>query len=627
VIWKTRRTELEDMSDTEHRGSGLNETQWQQLKTLTASLNPAQTTWVSGFFAGLDYAARADLLPENGAADTSPISDPANAPSTRTLTVLYGTETGNSAALATTLSKQAAACGLSVTMHDMAAYKYRQLRNEQDLVIIASTYGEGDPPQSAAGFFEFIEGHKAPKLPDLRFAVLALGDSTYEYYCEAGKRLDRRLEELGAHRLKPRVDCDVDYDEPAAAWIADIVANLDNRQSRIGAATIPAQPASSAQTQATVFDKRNPFPATIIENIVLTGRGSSKETRHVELSLEDSGLTYEPGDALGLMPSNDPACVDAVLAALDLTPSTLVKIRGESTPLGDALRLGLEITTLTPRFLDHWTTISDADALVRLTQADHADERASFIRSHHIIDVIRQFPVNKIDAETFVAGLRPLQPRLYSIASSLAVAPDEAHLTVATVRYDLHGEPRQGVASGHLATRAELDGQLPVYIQKNPHFRLPADDVPIIMIGAGTGIVPYRAFMQEREARGSSGLSWLFFGERNFRTDFLYQTEWQSLIKDGILNRMDVAFSRDRNTDGGGKVYVQHRLKERSRDLFAWLEEGAHLYVCSDAARLAPDVHLALAAIVAEEGGLGAAAAEDYLQRLQRDRRYQRDVY
>ena len=617
------------MSNSEHRSSGLNETQWQHLKALTSSLNPAQTTWVSGFFAGLDYAARAHLVPDDGAALASPIPDLPAAPDARTLTVLYGTETGNSAALATTLTDQAKALGLSVTMHDMATYKCRQLKNEQDLVIIASTYGEGDPPQSAASFFEFIEGHKAPKLPDLRFAILALGNSTYEYYCEAGKRLDRRLEELGAQRLKARVDCDVDYDEPAAAWIADILASLDKRRTQTGASATAARPASSAQpsTQATVFDKRNPFPAPIIENIALTGRGSSKETRHVELSLEDSGLTYEPGDALGFMPSNDPASVDAVLTALDLAPSTPVKVKGEPTPLGDALRTNLEITTLTPRFLDHWAGISDADALVRLTQADHADERASFIRSHHVIDVIRQFPVNKIDAETFVAGLRPLQPRLYSIASSLAVAPDEAHLTVATVRYDLHGEPRLGVASGHLATRGELDGLLPVYIQKNPHFRLPADDVPIIMIGAGTGIAPYRAFMQEREARGSSGQSWLFFGERNFRTDFLYQTEWQSLIKDGVLTRMDVAFSRDRNTDGVGKIYVQHRLKERSRDVFAWLEEGAHLYVCGDAARLAPDVHLALAAIVAEEGGLGAAAAEDYLQRLQRDGRYQRDVY
>jgi sulfite reductase (NADPH) flavoprotein alpha-component len=615
------------MSDSEHRGSGLNETQWQQLKALTTSLNPAQTTWVSGFFAGLDYAARAHLIPEDGVAVASPILDPTTATSARKLTILYGTETGNSAALATTLIKQAEACGLRVTMHDMATYKCRQLKNEQDLAIIASTYGEGDPPQSAAGFFEFIEGHKAPKLPDLRFAVLALGDSTYEYYCEAGKRLDRRLEELGAQRLKPRVDCDVDYDEPAAAWIADILASLDNRQSRTGASATPVQPVPSTRPEAPVFDKRNPFPATIIENIVLTGRGSSKETRHVELSLEDSGLTYDPGDALGLMPSNDPASVDAILTNLDLVPSTPVKVKGEPTPLGDALRTDLEITTLTPRFLDHWARVSDADALVRLTQADHADERASFIRSHHIIDVIRQFPVHKIDAETFVAGLRPLQPRLYSIASSLAVAPDEAHLTVSTVRYDLRGEPRLGVASGHLTTRGELDGLLPVYIQKNPHFRLPADDVPIIMIGAGTGVAPYRAFMQEREARGASGQSWLFLGERNFRTDFLYQTEWQTLIKDGILTRMDVAFSRDRHADGEARIYVQHRLKERSRDVFAWLEEGAHLYVCGDAARLAPDVHLTLAAIVADEGGIGAAAAEDYLQRLQRDGRYQRDVY
>ncbi|UEM07713.1 assimilatory sulfite reductase (NADPH) flavoprotein subunit (plasmid) [Skermanella rosea] len=615
------------MSDSEHRGSGLNEIQWQQLMALTTSLNPAQTTWVSGFFAGLDYAARADLVPGGCPVLAAPISDPPTASSTRTVTILYGTETGNSAALAATLTDQAKARGLSVTMHDMAVYKCRQLKDEQDLVIIASTYGEGDPPQSAAGFFEFIEGHKAPKLPNLRFAVLALGDSTYEYFCEAGKRLDRRFEELGAQRLKPRLDCDVDYDEPAAAWIAEIAASLDNRRSHTGASTNPAQPVSSAQAQVAVFDKRNLFPATIIENIVLTGRGSSKETRHVELSLEGSGLSYEPGDALGFMPSNDPSTVDAVLTALDLAPSTPVKTKGGSTALGDTLRSGLEITTLTPRFLDHWARISDADALVRLTQADHASERASFIRNHHIIDVIRQFPVNRVDAETFVAGLRPLQPRLYSIASSLAVAPDEVHLTVSTVRYDLHGEPRLGVASGHLATHGELDGLLPVYIQKNPHFRLPADDVPIIMIGAGTGVAPYRAFMQEREARGASGQSWLFLGERNFRTDFLYQTEWQTLIKDGILTRMDVAFSRDRHADGEARIYVQHRLKEHARDVFAWLEEGAHLYVCGDAARLAPDVHLTLAAIVAEEGGIGAAAAEDYLQRLQRDGRYQRDVY
>ena len=253
---------------------------------------------------------------------------------------------------------------------------------------------------------------------------------------------------------------------------------------------------------------------------------------------------------------------------------------------------------------------------MRLTQADHADERASFIRSHHVIDVIRQFPVNKIDAETFVAGLRPLQPRLYSIASSLAVSPDEAHLTVATVRYDLHGEPRLGVASGHLATRGELDGLLPVYIQKNPHFRLPADDVPIIMIGAGTGIAPYRAFMQEREARGASGRSWLFFGERNFRTDFLYQTEWQSLIKDGVLTRMDVAFSRDRNRRRG-KIYVQHRLKERSRDLFAWLEEGAHLYVCGDAAGWLPMSTWRWPRSWRRKAAWVPRAAEDYLQRLQ----------
>lgn len=618
------------MTKLEFSGPGLSNEQWERINALAVSLKPGQALWLSGYFAGLDYNARAlggfdDLaLLTRGNAD----APPAAAATTRTLTILYGTETGNSKGLAKSLAEAAQQQGIASVVADMSDYKTRKLKEEQDLLVITSTHGEGDPPQSAVSFFEFLEGRKAPKLPDLRFAVLALGDSTYERYCEGGKRIDRRLEELGATRLEARVDCDVDYEDAAAEWIAAVVAKLTpprTESTSVGhgsgvAAQRAAAPAPVAQP---IHDKQNPFSATIIENLVLTGRGSSKETRHIELSLEGSGLTYEPGDALGIMPRNDPALVDGLLEHLALPVDATVTARKQPVGLREALSSAFEITAATPRFIDHWAELSGASELQQLRGSERAEARAAFMYNNHVIDIVRRFPVKGLDAETFVRGLRPLQPRLYSISSSLAAAPDEAHLTVSTVRYDLHGEPRTGVASGHLAARGEADTTLPVYIQANTHFRLPHDDAPILMIGAGTGVAPYRAFMQEREARGASGKSWLVFGERNFRSDFLYQVEWQSYLKDGILSQMDVAFSRDRTP----KAYVQDRLREHAREVYAWLEEGAHIYVCGDAARLAPDVHAALIDIVAEQGGLDSAAAADYLANLQRDHRYQRDVY
>jgi sulfite reductase (NADPH) flavoprotein alpha-component len=315
--------------------------------------------------------------------------------------------------------------------------------------------------------------------------------------------------------------------------------------------------------------------------------------------------------------------VSALLDALALPTETEFEFKGWKGTLGEALLNRCEITVATPRFLAYCALLSDAAELTRLQQAEHSRERALFLRTHHIVDIVRRFPVGQVMPQGFASALRPLQPRLYSLASSLASAPDEAHLTVSPVRYTLHGEPRSGVASGLLADRAEPDALLPVYVQSNPHFRLPGDDVPVVMIGAGTGVAPYRAFMQEREARGAGGRNWLFFGERRFRTDFLYQTEWQSWLKDGMLSRMDVAFSRDR----AEKVYVQHRMKEQASELFAWLEDGAHVYVCGDAARLAPDVHEALIEIVAAQANAGREGAEDYVRSLQADHRYQRDVY
>ncbi|MEA3052012.1 MAG: sulfite reductase flavoprotein alpha-component [Sphingomonadales bacterium] len=591
----------------------LNLDQRRHVEALSGSVTPEQARWISGYFAGLE-AGIARLAGDGGA--LSPEAPRA----ARTLTVLHGGETGNCAGLARMFAAAARERDLTAEIVDMARYKPRRLREEQDLLVIVSTHGEGDPPQPALDFFEYVEGPKAPKLPELRYAVLALGDSSYEHYCEAGKRLDRRLEALGAGRLAPRADCDVDFDETAAQWSAEALALL---AAQAGAGSEVSVPADSAFPAATAHDKRNPFDARIIENLVIVGRDSTKETRHIELDIAGSGLAYDPGDAIGIVARNDPAVVEALLDAAGLSGDAGLTVKGEATSLADALEGHFEIALTPPRFLDHWAALTGAAPLRRLAGEEGKSERLAWLRAHHVVDIVRRFPLGGLDAETFVAGLRPLQPRLYSIASSLSAMPDEAHVTLAPVRYQLHGEPRHGVASAHLADRGAVGGTLPVYIQPNEQFRLPEDDKAIVMIGAGTGIAPYRAFLQEREARGAGGGSWLFFGERNFRSDFLYQTEWQAWLKDGLLSRMDVAFSRDRD----GRTYVQHRMLERSADLYAWLEEGAHLYVCGDAVGMAPDVHDTLVAIVAEQGGYGRERAEDYVRDLQRSRRYQRDVY
>jgi len=614
------------MTKMEFSGPGLSSDQWERINDLAVSLQPAQALWLSGYFAGVGSTARGSSSFDQVAVleRAKPEQPLAPVVETRALTVLYGTETGNSRGLAKAVVEAAKQQGIVAAVSDMADYKTRKLKDEQDLLVITSTHGEGDPPQSAVAFFEFLEGRKAPKLSDLRFAVLALGDSTYEKYCEGGKRIDRRLEELGAKRLEARVDCDVDFDEAAPAWIRAVVAKLAPQEAAATPAPATARAAAAAPAATTsAFDKRNPFAATVIDNIVLTGRGSSKETRHIELSLEGSGLVYEPGDALGVVPRNDPAVVEAVLDSIGLAADASVTVKQKQLSLGEALSSAFEVSAVTPRFIDHWAELSGAAALARLRGPDQAEARSAFMREHHVVDIIRQFPVKGIEADALLRGLRPLQPRLYSISSSLAAVPDEAHLTVGTVRYDLDGQPRAGVASSYLAQHAAPDAVVPVYIQSNPHFRLPQDDAAILMIGAGTGVAPYRAFMQEREARGVSGHSWLVFGDRNFRSDFLYQTEWQGLLKDKVLTRMDVAFSRDRTP----KAYVQDRLRQNSRDVYTWLEEGAHIYVCGDAAHLAPDVHATLLDIIVKESGRDVAAAADYLAALQRDHRYQRDVY
>ena len=594
-----------------HEGA-LSLEQWQQVEALARTLTPEQARWISGYFAGLD----AGLLHGNGGE-----AQPVAAPQGRTLAILYGTETGNARDLAKTIGATASERGLSPKVADMGDYKVRGLKDEQDILFIVSTYGEGDPPQPAVGFFEFLEGPRAPNMDGVRYSVLALGDSTYEFYCEAGKRIDKRMQELGAKRLGERVDCDVDYEEPAEAWSQAVIDLLAADLAASAAPGLAAAP-RAAPAAAPVHDKKNPFPATVLETIQIVGRHSTKETRHVELDIGGSRLVYQPGDALGFAASNDPMVVEQMLEATALSGDEPVSVKNETFGLAEALASKFEITIGSPRFIEQWGKVSEAAELQALTVAEAA-ERVRFLEQNHIVDIVRRFPVKGVEAAGLLAGLRPLQPRLYSIASSQAAVGDEAHLTVAPVRYDLHGSPRGGVASTQIADRLEMGATVPVYVQENPHFKLPEDDVPIIMIGPGTGVAPFRAFLQEREVRAAGGKSWLFFGERNFRSDFLYQVEWQQWLKDGVLSRLDVAFSRD----AGDKVYVQHRMLEQARDIYAWLEEGAHFYICGDEKSMAKDVHETLIQIVGREGDLSWEEAEGYLRSLSDDHRYQKDVY
>lgn len=619
--------------------SSLTAAQLEQLEQLVSSLNREQVIWVSGYLTGRSAALPAGTngttaaLPAappqleagtpvaEAGAPTAETAAPVAAPAARLASIVYATDTGNAKELAGMLSAAAEDKGIPTRVTDLADYKTRGLKDEQDVLIIAATHGEGEPPPAALDFFEFIQGKRAPKLPGVRYAVLALGDSTYEHYCSAGRILDERFAELGADRLADRVECDVDYEDDADAWIASIVERLTPVAQPAPAAAVNGAAPSTPATAPSAYSKRNPFPAAILENFALTGRGSTKETRHVELSLEGSGLVYEPGDALGIVAKNDPNVVDALLGELGLTGSESVTLKAGDVELRTALSDTLEITAATPRFLTQWAELSGAKELKALADGD-AKARTAFLEEHHPVDFARRYPVAGITAEQFVAGLRPLQPRLYSIASSLSAAEEEAHLTVSTVQYSLHDIDRVGVASGYLRTLTDED-TVPVYISSNDHFRLPADDQAIIMIGAGTGVAPYRAFLQEREATGASGKSWLFFGERNFRSDFLYQVEWQEWLKNGTLTRLDPAFSRDKQP----RTYVQDKLRQRAADVYAWLEDGASLYICGDANNMAPDVHVALRDIVAEHGGKDAEAAEEYLAELKREHRYRLDVY
>ncbi|WP_019639624.1 assimilatory sulfite reductase (NADPH) flavoprotein subunit [Paenibacillus fonticola] len=599
--------------------SPFNQEQAELLNRLLPTLSETQRIWLSGYLTALQGAGAATagnaLL--NAVAAAEPVIS-------KEVTVLYGSQTGNSHGLATKLAKRLEDQSFQATVVSMGDFKPNNLKKIENLLIVVSTHGEGDPPDSAISFYEFLHSKRAPKLEGLRFSVLALGDTSYEFFCQTGKDFDKRLEELGGERLTARVDCDVDFDEPAAEWFGNVIESLGKLSSvsaPAGGASVPT--VSGAESE---YSRTNPFQAEVLENLNLNGRGSDRETRHIELSLEGSNLQYEPGDSIGIYPENHPLLVDELIAAMGWNgeENVVVNKNGEQRSLRDALLRYYEITVLTKPLLEQAAKLSSSDELKGLLEAGREQELRSYLAERDLLDLVTDYPFTGVPASQFVSILRKIPSRLYSIASSSKASPDEVHITVRSVRYEAHGRNRYGVCSVQLAERVESGATLPVYIQHNPSFKLPDNpDTPIIMIGPGTGVAPFRAFLSEREETEAEGKSWLFYGDQHFLTDFLYQVEWQRWLKEGVLTRMDVAFSRD--TDK--KVYVQHRMLEKSREVYEWLQQGAVVYVCGDEKKMAHDVHAALATILEQEGGLSPEQAAEYLTQMQQEKRYQRDVY
>ena len=539
-----------------------------------APFTAEQRSWLNGFLAGV--LSRSGLPSSPGGELTVPVPD-CRVP----LLILFGSQSGNAESLAKKLAKEAAARGFNARAAGMDAVTVSDLKQERQVLLITSTWGEGDMPDNVVGLWDGLnQNGSSPQFSGIRYSVLALGDRNYgETFCLAGRKLDERFAELGAERIHPRVECDVDYDEPAQQWSAGVFTALQKVNGTVAFVVPPA-----IEEVETGYTKKNPFPAALLENRMLNSTGSAKDTRHIAFSLEGSGLAYEAGDALGVYPQNCPGVVDQIIAAHGLTPDAPVPLpNGGTAPLRTAL-----------------ITACDVRALLGTK------------------------PAAPVTAEAFVEGLRKLQPRLYSISSSPRAHPGEVHLTVGAVRYEKDGVTHKGVASTFLADRLPNGGTAGVFIHKSAHFRLPEDgSVPVIMVGPGTGIAPFRAFLEDREAAAAKGKNWLFFGDQRRTADYLYQSQLEAWALSGHLTRLSLAFSRDQKE----KLYVQHLMLQQAGELWSWLEQGAHFYVCGDASRMAKDVEAALLQIIREQGGRDETEAVAYLAELKKAKRYQRDVY
>ncbi len=587
----------------------LNPEQLARLQAATTDFTPTQLAWVSGYFWGV-----LNQQPGTNAAAPAPVAEMPG------ITLISASQTGNARRVAEALRDDLIAAQLNVTLINAGDYKFKQIANEKLLVVVASTQGEGEPAEEAVALHKYLFSKKAPKLENTAFAVFGLGDTSYEFFCQSGKDFDAKLAELGGERLLDRVDADVEYQSAAAEWRARLVDLLKAR-APVAPSALAAASGAVNEVHTSPYTKEAPLSATLSVNQKITGRDSEKDVRHIEIDLGDSGLRYQPGDALGVWYQNDPALVKEIVELLWLKGTEPVTVDGKTLPLADALEWHFELTVNTANIVENYATLTRSETLLPLV-GDKA-QLQHYATTTPIVDMLRFSPA-QLDADALIGLLRPLTPRLYSIASSQAEVESEVHITVGAVRFDVEGRARAGGASSFLADRVEEEGEVRVFIEHNDNFRLPENpQTPVIMIGPGTGIAPFRAFMQQRAADGAEGKNWLFFGNPHFTEDFLYQVEWQRYVKEGVLSRIDLAWSRDQKD----KVYVQDKLRQQGAELWRWINDGAHIYVCGDANRMAKDVEQALLEVIAEFGAMDIEAADEFLSELRVERRYQRDVY
>ena len=595
----------------------------------SAPFTAEQRAYLNGFFAGL--FSRSPLA--------SPVAAAPEARPLTPLTILFGSQTGNAENLAKRIARAAGNRGFAPTIQDLAKYPTAQLAAEKHLLVVTSTYGDGEPPDNAKPFWDWLAGDAASALAQIRFSVCALGDSNYPKFCAFGQAVDARLEKLGGIRIHPRADCDVEYETSFAAWLDTTLAKLLDCGSPLPLSldAANAQPAEVAARNATesargpansktppAHSRSNPFPARLVTNRRLNAPGSAKDVRHFEIALHGSGLSYEAGDALGVVPQNDPSLVEELLAALGVHGDETVPGRnGEPVPLREALTCHYEATRIPKPMLEAFAARTGDEVLKQIASPTANGGLTRFLWGREIIDLLLAHPTVRFAPAEFIGLLRKLQPRLYSISSSPKAHPGEVHLTVGAVRYESLGRARQGVCSTFLADRVSPETPVPGFVHSNKAFRPPPPDAPLIMVGPGTGIAPFRAFLEERRATGAQGRNWLFFGDQKSTTDYLYREEIEAFQADGLLTRLDLAWSRDQMD----KVYVQQRMVENATELFAWLEAGGHFYVCGDASRMARDVDTALHQVIQTAGGKSTDEAAACVAALKREKRYQRDVY
>ena len=572
---------------------------------LDAPYSDNQRAWLSGFFAGM----HTQIIKSAGANSQA---------ESRSIHILYGTQTGNAESVANDAANAAKTHGLKAIVKGMDEIELAAFSSMDLLLIITSTYGEGEMPDNAQMLWDAIRADNAPNLSKLTFSVLALGDTSYDQFCQAGIDWDNRLAELGATRIAPRVDCDVDYEAPAQAWIATVIPQMSG-----GSANVFVD-SSEPAPEKPQYNRKNPFPAKLTENRLVTAENSSKETRHYEISIAGSGLSYEAGDALCVVPTNCPELVADIIKAIGCKGDEMEPVSGELLSLQEALRSHFEIRLPNKELLQEIANRSGDQELNGLLTSGDKDKLSNYLWGRDVLDLLLQFPQIDFSANEFIALLKPLQHRAYSISSSGKMYPDSVHLTVASVRYQSFNRPHKGVCSTFLADLVDANTEVRCFFTPNKVFRVPEDNsLPIIMVGPGTGIAPFRAFLQERQIRQASGKNWLFFGDRNAATDFIYREELEAMQSAGLLNRLDLAFSRDQEE----KIYVQDRMREHGAELFAWLEQGGYFFVCGDAYHMAKDVDKALHDVIAEHGKLSEQQAVDYVNQLKKDKRYVRDVY